>query len=146
MLGGWHAKALYSGNRRCRRGESAALARRAMEAGNPLPPVWRQGHAVFRPGASDTCDYTKDARATVESDGGRWHCSANIVSASAAESGIPSDEVGPISMPCARCHPKMGGSSPNTQVALGISHEFFKPTTNPQFDVPCVKRGDAYQA
>jgi len=36
-------------------------------------------------------------------------------------------KLGPISMPCARCHPKMGGSSPDTQVALGISHEFFKP-------------------
>src|SRR5689334_3726088 len=107
MLGGWHAKALYPGNRRCRPGKSVALARRAMEAGNPFPSVWRQGHAVFRPGASDTCHYAKNARAAVEGDAGRWHRSANLVSASAAESGIPSDEMGAISMSCARCHPKM---------------------------------------
>jgi hypothetical protein len=90
-----------------------------MEAGNPLPSLWRQGHTVFRPGASNTRHYTKDARAAVEGDGGRWHCSANVVSASAAESGIPSDEMGTISMSCARRPPKMGGSSPDTEVELG---------------------------
>jgi HxlR-like helix-turn-helix len=50
-----------------------------------------------------------------------------FVSASAAQSGIPADGMGAISMSCARCHPKMGGSSPDTQVELGISHELSNP-------------------
>src|SRR5437899_2161546 len=95
-----------------------------MEAGDPLPSVWRQGHEVFRPGASDTSHHTKNARAAVEGDGGRWHCSANVVSAGAAQSGIPADGVGAISLSRTRRYPKMGGSSPDTGPLLAAASPF----------------------
>ena len=82
-----------------------------METGDPLPPVRKQDHAVFRPVASYTSHHPKNVWAAVEGDGGARHHSAQVVSASAAQGGISADRMGAISMSRARRSPEMGGSS-----------------------------------
>src|SRR5437879_4400134 len=76
-----HGKALHTSNCRCGPGEGTAHSRRPMEACDLVPPIRRKGNEIFRPGASDTSHYAEVVRAAVEGDGGRWHRSANRISA-----------------------------------------------------------------